>query len=151
MEEVLENIPECVETEVEEIEEIRPNIFTKKEYSRIERNNEIRDMMIHKLLDNGQIPDDTRKIRLLKEILVEQDSSIHQVVGAKLKSKEMDEDSKFKSVAIELLNSIKVHTPNEEGEERVLEFKEGLSENVTPVEGHLEQGVVPINPDDIIE
>lgn len=136
--------------EEEEVEEIRPNMFTKKEFNRLERNNDVRDMMIHKLMENGQVPDDPRKIRLLKEIMVEQDTSIHQVVGAKLKSKELDSDSKYKSAALELLASIKPHTESSESG-RNLEFKEGLSTNYTPVPGQMDQGVIPINPDDIIE
>lgn len=147
--EEIETVEPLVE-EVEEVEEIRPNMFTKKEFNRLERNNDVRDMMIHKLMENGQVPDDPRKIRLLKEIMVEQDTSIHQVVGAKLKSKELDTDSKYKSAALELLASIKPHSDSNDGV-RELEFKEGLASSYAPVPGQMDQGVVPINPDDIIE
>lgn len=131
-----------------ETEDIEPSkVFTKKHNNILERNNELRDLMVYSLLDaNGTIPNDTKRIRLIKEIIKEQDESINTLTNTKLKSKELDNAGKFKEAALELILNMennridnKIDTP--------LVFEEGLDKQETFVDGQHIKGIRPLRPE----
>lgn len=140
------DIYESLEADYKDVEAF----MSKKEFTRIERNNDIRDMLIQSLLSDGAIPKDTKKIRLIKEILLDQDSSINNNINTKLKNKEMNTEGKFKEAALELLHNLKDYNSRPERDDS-LDFKTNLKDTIEIVDGHLKTGVVQLNPNDFIK
>lgn len=137
---------EALEADYKQVE----GFMNKKEFTRIERNNDIRDMLIESLLSDGEIPSDTRKIRLIKEILADQDSSINGMINTKLKHKEINSDGKFKEAALELLYNMENYNKHTDRTED-LDFKTDLKDTIELVDGQLNTGVVQLNPNDFIK
>ena len=53
-------------------------IYTEQELEGLKRNSRLRSGILNILAPNGEVPDDTRKMRLLKEVVESDDASIHK-------------------------------------------------------------------------
>lgn len=96
-----------LETSRKDFEKKEEAVFSKDEVSLQNKNREYRQMMIDHLMKNG-VPESSRDIRLVSELIAAQETSINTRAGTRLKNKEIDQGGVDKQLIAGILQNITI-------------------------------------------